>query len=159
MNYSPSEWKRLKEATELNQPFFIRDNGVVNSNHYKKEEVFNIADMLIPLGTTTICEDGVPYKEKFYVKEKTNSEIFMEYGATAHENGDVSLNIYTCRHFDSVSGNCTNYENRPEMCRRFGVSSRCTYTGCTRRCETIKTGVDGIDLANAIIDEATHMEK
>ena len=38
---------------------------------------------------------------------------------------------YTCRHFDSATNNCTNYERRPSMCRNHGVAYPCKYDGCT----------------------------
>lgn len=40
---------------------------------------------------------------------------------------------YTCRHFDTVSGNCKNYENRPRMCSQYPYGGGCRYEGCTMR--------------------------
>lgn len=36
---------------------------------------------------------------------------------------------FTCRHFDG--SNCTNYENRPDLCRDHGVISNCHEPNCT----------------------------
>lgn len=41
---------------------------------------------------------------------------------------------YTCRHFDEKSGNCTNYANRPDMCRSYPNGGMCKYKGCTNTC-------------------------
>ena len=42
---------------------------------------------------------------------------------------------YSCKHFDSVAGNCTNYEGRPTMCRNYPYESVCQYAKCTRKVE------------------------
>lgn len=38
---------------------------------------------------------------------------------------------YTCKHLDANTGDCTDYENRPDMCRRYPYGGRCTYKDCT----------------------------
>ena len=44
---------------------------------------------------------------------------------------DVSPgNWYTCRLFDDLTNLCTDYENRPDMCRNFPWFGRCIYPGC-----------------------------
>lgn len=40
---------------------------------------------------------------------------------------------YTCKHFDSETGNCGIYEIRPAMCRNYPYASTCNYAGCTWR--------------------------
>lgn len=37
----------------------------------------------------------------------------------------------TCRHFDGRD--CTAYDQRPDMCRRYPYGRACEYAGCTRR--------------------------
>ncbi len=38
---------------------------------------------------------------------------------------------YTCRHFDTKTGNCGIYEERPQMCRDHGTYYPCATPGCT----------------------------
>jgi len=38
---------------------------------------------------------------------------------------------WTCRYFDREERRCTNYENRPNMCRRFPYGGACPYSDCT----------------------------
>lgn len=38
---------------------------------------------------------------------------------------------FTCKHHDPVSGDCTNYENRPRMCREYPYGRDCEYDDCT----------------------------
>ncbi len=40
---------------------------------------------------------------------------------------------FTCRHFDTETRNCTNYENRPKLCREHGVNTACAQPSCTLR--------------------------
>ena len=40
---------------------------------------------------------------------------------------------YTCKHYDKVSGNCTDYENRPKMCSDYPYGGKCKYKGCTMK--------------------------
>ncbi len=49
---------------------------------------------------------------------------------------------YTCKHFDTKTNNCMNYENRPRMCSDFpygkeNADGSCDYPGCTRRCDQV----------------------
>ena len=37
---------------------------------------------------------------------------------------------YTCKHFDSETNNCTDYENRPEMCRNYPYGDPCGFEEC-----------------------------
>lgn len=40
---------------------------------------------------------------------------------------------FTCRHYDTVAGDCTVYEQRPAMCRRYGTDAQpCDHEGCTK---------------------------
>jgi hypothetical protein len=40
--------------------------------------------------------------------------------------------IYTCKHFDLESRDCTRYEQRPGMCCRFQDEGGCDYEDCAR---------------------------
>ena len=43
--------------------------------------------------------------------------------------GKTYSHSYTCKYFKD--GNCTNYENRPEMCRRYPYGRTCEFEACT----------------------------
>jgi Fe-S-cluster containining protein len=43
---------------------------------------------------------------------------------------------YTCRHWDPVTGNCTQYDQRPAMCRDYPYRGNCGFMGCTYTCRT-----------------------
>lgn len=38
---------------------------------------------------------------------------------------------YTCKHWNSETGDCMNYEHRPEMCRLYPYGGVCDFPGCT----------------------------
>ncbi len=38
---------------------------------------------------------------------------------------------YTCRHLNVMTGDCTNYEGRPNMCRDYPYGGACNYAECT----------------------------
>jgi Fe-S-cluster containining protein len=38
---------------------------------------------------------------------------------------------YTCKHLDTVTGDCHIYDQRPEMCRKHGQFYPCATPGCT----------------------------
>lgn len=48
-----------------------------------------------------------------------------------------SDNWYTCKHFNEESGNCMNYENRPDMCRNYPYGRACTFKECTYKPEEL----------------------
>ena len=37
---------------------------------------------------------------------------------------------YTCKHLNTDTGLCTNYENRPSMCKAYPYGGACKYKGC-----------------------------
>lgn len=41
--------------------------------------------------------------------------------------------LYTCKHLDYVTGDCTVYDRRPAMCREFPYGLRCPIVGCTMK--------------------------
>jgi len=74
------------------------------------------------------------------LKKIAEMVIFLRFDKhdNAAQNAKGKMNTvyhYTCKHFDRATGNCTNYENRPDMCRMYPNSGTCRYKGCTRVCE------------------------
>lgn len=43
---------------------------------------------------------------------------------------DNQYTSFTCKNFDTKSGNCQVYDSRPEMCRAYPEKA-CNYEGCT----------------------------
>lgn len=72
-----------------------------------------VADMVIPLGFIR-----TPHKVNKYARRHEPESKFMS--AMGY--------YYTCRHY--VDGNCTVYEKRPDMCRRYPNDKPCVYLGC-----------------------------
>lgn len=46
------------------------------------------------------------------------------------EEGANGYGRFSCKHFDTRTGNCTQYERRPSMCRDFGVLAPCGFQAC-----------------------------
>lgn len=44
------------------------------------------------------------------------------------ENGQ---SLFTCRKLHTITGDCTDYENRPKLCRDYPYDHACTFKGCT----------------------------
>lgn len=44
--------------------------------------------------------------------------------------GRVGGHYYTCKHHDSATGDCRNYQNRPRMCSDFPYGHACPYDDC-----------------------------
>lgn len=62
--------------------------------------------------------------------------VYIGEGSVDVETNDFTLGktddyFYTCKHHDSITGDCKNYENRPEMCYSYPYSGVCVYKGCT----------------------------
>lgn len=42
---------------------------------------------------------------------------------------------YTCKHFDASAGRCVEYDQRPDMCRRFPYGHACEHCGYQNQLE------------------------
>lgn len=119
-----------------------------------REEVEKLLEMLIPLGQTqNNPQDGLPLshhcfghwkKEDATVDKMRESQLRNRSGVTIHDDGKVTVNIYTCKHFDIVQKICTNYEKRPNLCKKFGY--KCQYKGCEFTSKLVKIGSEAIKL-------------
>ncbi len=76
------------------------------------KEYLKVKSMIEYLGYYDINKDII--KSKF-VKSK-------EYGNAHH---------YKCKLQDPLTGLCTDYDNRPDMCKRFPNGDPCPYKGCS----------------------------
>lgn len=49
----------------------------------------------------------------------------------ADPTGPRLAHFYTCRHLDAATGDCTDYDNRPRLCREYPYGVDCEKRDCT----------------------------
>jgi Fe-S-cluster containining protein len=76
-------------------------------------DIHIIAPMLIYLGQSSYDCDGLTMREPKH--------------------------FYTCKHFNTESGDCTIYKYRPQMCSEYPYGSTCRYLDCTADRDAFKT--------------------
>lgn len=107
-------WKRDKDAAPIRmsdaRPKLGRYDGPIGKLY--PEDIWLLYPMLIPLEPAS--------------EEKAPKAIFPE-DKNLHGDGW----FYTCKHFDTLRGNCTIYDHRPAMCREYPDGSTCNYAACT----------------------------
>lgn len=128
----------LRDVRLSGEPFTsnVLESGHINYALPLLEELEKLIDMLIPLGTTNIDPQSMQdiATLKGFEKDKHSKEYVLQhsngfqYVDPDDENRLISK-IYTCKYFDTVNSICTNYENRPQLCRQFGDT--CRYKNCT----------------------------
>lgn len=100
----------------------------------EKNEIDKLLDMLIPLGDTTISpQDGISLNEVYH---KAIEDGIVDLEKLARSTNDhfqvnnniITAHIFTCKYFDKENKLCTNYDNRPHLCKKYG--SACSYKGC-----------------------------
>lgn len=118
------------------QPWYVKRVGTWTRRgyltHYNADDIKQVADMVV-----------------FLRKDKHDNAVGNRKGNI----GDVYH--YTCKHFDKTSGNCMNYENRPDMCRVYPNGYDCRYKGCTNSCATTCTKKKVTDGLSERCEEAT----
>lgn len=82
------------------------------------EDVDKVADMLIPL------DGGKPVSW-----HAATGKPYPQDGKNRYH--------YTCKHFDTETRRCTNYENRPAMCSKYPYGRKCEYANCNVDCEKV----------------------
>ena len=104
----------------------------------EEEQLDKLIAMLIPLGVSDIDpQEEIPFDQIYARYRDINGDYptsTLQFILDRHffvVNGKLSANIFTCKHFDTVNKICTNYENRPTLCRSFG--DNCKYKGCRYR--------------------------
>lgn len=116
---------------------FVKDNGhrmsLINDNEIKQ-----IRDMLIPLPDLLVnpnnhhftlsekfrYDSNIPDDEEITIT-KPQADMWRWHDL---KDGEIIMRAFTCKHFDTVNRICTNYDNRPNMCRHYG--DNCSYEGC-----------------------------
>lgn len=120
--------------------FYYETQRIVCDNGYNRyptgeDQIDKLLKMLIPLGVTNIDpqseKDIASHREFIPMKhdaqmilDKTRGHNFI----SPEDPTKILTNIFTCKHFDTVQRICTNYENRPDICKQFG--EECYYRGC-----------------------------
>lgn len=79
-----------------------------------EKDAETLRDMLVPL--------SVP-------EARGRGERFNLGGGSVDEIAEAGLNFYTCAHWDEETRRCTNYENRPVMCRDYPYAQNCVHCG------------------------------
>lgn len=141
--------QRLESAEKETYINNVTLNSVICDNGYKRypapeEDVDKLLEMLIYLGRTNICpQSEIPFDRLYYkqIISKNDEELLLSSnGHFIINNGNIEANIYTCKHFDKEKRICTNYNNRPQLCKSFG--NECHYKGCNYkdRVESISNG-------------------
>lgn len=102
-----------------------RSRTVINDNTRE-----TVLDMLIHKYDTTVDPQ---FKDPDHLEKRfghlTDDQLFDEtYGFCFRKDGKIHVRVFTCKHFDTENKVCTNYENRPHLCRQFGT--KCSYEGC-----------------------------
>lgn len=107
------------------------DNGYV-FNTIPEDELNKLIDMLIFLGESEIDPQyEISLAEKYEYDPAKHSPEFVVERSQGHnqvKDGKLITLTYTCKYFDKENRICSNYENRPLLCRNFG--SHCNYKGC-----------------------------
>lgn len=88
---------------------------------FSNPDMGKVAEMVIPLGTHY---RGTPHANVRGRKREKNAP----WDTRAKQAREW---WYTCKYYDPETRNCTNYENRPSICREFPGSGTCKYRGCT----------------------------
>ena len=152
LSFSLKELDSIIESFKSEAPrTFTNDRGNTCTHHFEEKEVLNVRDMLIFLEDTPFDpKDGHKFfgenKQEDYTRvvEGTHptypQQKLFDQGLFIKD-GQIVTHTYTCKHFNTTTGNCENYENRPKMCRNFGTSFSdrlygCGYTGCTMSCKS-----------------------
>lgn len=118
----------MKEAQNKGQQKFTDSIGVIR-RVITNNDVDKLIDMLIFKEHTNINPNGGHQPN---IEEKENyKDPSTEFSWVVEIDGQLMFRLYTCKHFDKEQRICTDYENRPNMCKHFG--STCAYTGCSFR--------------------------
>jgi hypothetical protein len=74
--------------------------------------------------------DVCPPDEKWIQDGDKLAEMLIPLDGGTYSNGQPAF-YFTCKHHDIASGDCTNYEQRPAMCRDYPYGRPCEHTDCT----------------------------
>jgi len=138
--------KSLRLKADWNyRPKYLRDDGTIGSA-YENDEIEQIYNMVIYLGKTnhnpndiggnhTAISELFKYARCIPEDEQITKEDFLKGYNSEHrewhlleENGEITMNYYTCKNFDIEKRICKIYDQRPKMCRSFGRG--CKYESC-----------------------------
>lgn len=132
---TPNDLQKMKDRW-VEDPENIKDDKIMMENGYERyplpiNELDNLMDMLIYLRITPIDPaTGISINESSSSSINSDGTINhnTSHGHFTMIDGVLNANTYTCRHFDKDKRICSNYENRPQLCRNYGRG--CQYQGC-----------------------------
>lgn len=121
--------------SEMNERKKLYESGERKpDSEHNKEELY-ILNMIEYLGSDSnnfpeANQKVIPIDNFLHDKQYMNSdEIYKSH-------------YYTCKHHCNVTGNCLDYENRPNLCRSFPNQNKwngaCEFRGCTKRYSLIE---------------------
>jgi Fe-S-cluster containining protein len=137
LGYSLDDLKLMLEAVNEHRTEFCDSRGLLR-RVVADRTLQTMIDMLIPISTVKEDPNGsVNYTELVaeYIKIATEEGKVIDYEHEWFKNfvkeGDEYLkHTFTCKHFDTKKRVCTNYNNRPNMCKSFPNDRPCKYDGC-----------------------------
>lgn len=131
------------DSVYIQPPTFLKDDGTV-SKCYGNSDIEQIYDMVIPLGKSLInpnqinaAHSTISERVKFALgvpEEEPLTEVdFKKFNTAWQEwssliDGEVYVDLYTCKNFDTEKRICKIYDTRPGMCKSFGRG--CCYESC-----------------------------
>lgn len=101
------------------------DPLMISPDRYPDEYFEQLIDMLID-------QDREKFNGVNPAKPDDNSAL---------SNKETYPGFFTCKHLDRNTGNCNNYENRPDFCQNYPYDKNqntCHYEGCTSSCAACK---------------------
>ncbi len=127
--FNMEELKSIVDSYELDfgNRTYTRWDGKIIPHNFDKEEVTKIYNMLIPLGISDIDpKTGMSFIDrslslgetqliKDWNKEEWKVKHYEKQGFIIQED-KLFYNTYTCKHFNTETNLCNDYENRPNMC-------------------------------------------
>ena len=96
--------------------------------------------VLQPNGCARVCCSG--FEIDFSRKQLWEEAFKEDYGRSCLEDAKLLFVLlefqyetetgyhYTCRAYDEETGDCTIYEDRPQMCKDFPGNGGCEFPGC-----------------------------
>lgn len=68
-------------------------------------------------------------------KKKLRAEVrrILQMVIPLYDSEDGQYTTFTCKNYNTETGNCTIYAKRPQMCKDFPGDNACTFDGCTLR--------------------------
>jgi Fe-S-cluster containining protein len=131
--YTHEEFQEMVRRHKSGEATFVDRKGVLKTIPLK-HEIEYITDMLIPLAYSNISAESEFEGQTIVQKFKSLYPDHEPYDGAMNgcdlKDGELYGYYFTCKHFDTKDRICTAYENRPYLCKSFGINFQCGYKGC-----------------------------